>query len=260
MSGITCDQIRAAALDPGTLPGHWASRPDVAAHIRRCPACQDWLDAFAAGEQAWAAEPADAFAAGVIARTAGVEAVLRDLPLLAEMDPGGGFTERVLRATSRKPAPAGWRARAVDAWRALVRRPRFAWEAAYVATVCWVLVFGNPVGAIEWSATNIGAAARERLAPPVKELRADLEAWRGRLAPESAPSQAAPAGAATAEPVPPVVRAWQSASAWLRDLTTPVVEAFRLTWESFAGWFERPDGTPSGPATEPRADAARSPQ
>ena len=260
MSAITCDQLRAGILDPGTLPGDWARRPEAAGHIRTCPACQDWLDAFTAGEQAWAAEPANDFATQIIARTAGVEAVLRDLPLLADMDPGAGFTERVLRATSRKPAPQGWRARVSGAWRALVRRPRFAWEAAYVATVCWVLVFGNPVGAIEWSATNIGAVARERLGPPVKELRADIETWRARIAPEPRPAQqAAPAGAMV-EPVPPVVRAWQSAAAWLRNLTTPVVEAFRLTWESVAAWFESPAGQPPGTPTEPRADAARSPQ
>ena len=101
-----------------------------------------------------------------MARTAGVEAVVRDLPLLADMDPGPGFAERVLMATSRKPATEGWRTRVAGAWRAMVRRPRFAWEAAYVATVCWVLVFGNPVGAIEWSATSIRAVARERLGPP----------------------------------------------------------------------------------------------
>ena len=257
MTGVNCDQVRAAVLDPGTLPGDWARRPDAAAHIRQCPACQDWLDAFAAGERAWAAEPADGFAAQVIARTAGAEAVLRDLPLLAEMDPGPGFTQRVLLATSRKPAPLGWRARASGAWRALVRRPRFAWEAAYVATVCWVLVFGNPVGAIEWSAANIGAVARERLGPPVKELCADLETWRGTLAPE--PAAGATAGA-KAEPVPPILRAWQAAATWMRALTAPVVEMFRLAWETVAGPFERKAGQPSRPSTEPPADAARSPQ
>ncbi len=257
MSGITCDQIRAAVLDPGALPADWVRRPEAAGHIRECPACQDWLDAFAAGELVWAAEPADAFAAQIIARTAGFEAVLRELPLLAEMDPGAGFTDRVLLATSRKPAPQGWRARVSGAWSALVRRPRFAWEAAYVATVCWVLVFGNPVGAIEWSATNVGAVARERLGPPVKELRADLETWRGTLAPEPA---AGSATGAKAEQVPRVVRAWQNAAVWLRALTTPVVEAFRLAWESVAAWFERPAGQASAAPTEPRADAARSPQ
>jgi len=258
MSGIACDQIRTAALDPGTRPGDWTRRPEAAAHIRQCAACQDWLDAFAAGVQAWVSEPADAFAAGVIARTTGVETVLRDLPMLADMDPGPGFAERVLAATSRKPAPQGWRARVSGAWWALVRRPRFAWEAAYVATVCWVLVFGNPVGAIEWSATNIGAVARERLGPPVKELRADLETWRGRLAADPARGQGAAAGPRA--DAPPVVRAWQTAANLLRDMTTPVVEAFRLAWESVADWFKSLVGQPSGPPTEPQADAVRSPQ
>ncbi|MFO7693360.1 MAG: hypothetical protein R6V57_09775 [Vicinamibacterales bacterium] len=247
MTRITCDHVRATVLDPGTVPGDWVRRPDAAAHIQQCPACQDWLDAFAAGEQAWAAEPADAFAAQVVARTAGVEAVLLDLPLLSAMEPGPGFAERVLRATSQKPAPQGWRARAAAAWPALVRRPRFAWEAAYVATVCWVLVFGNPVAAIEWSTTNIGAVARERLGPPVLELRADLEAWRAKIAPE--PPQA-----------PPAVRTWQAAGSWLEALTAPVVEVFRLAWESVADWFERAGGQSSGPSTEPPEGAARSPQ
>jgi len=43
-------------------------------------------------------------------------------------------------------------------------------------------------------------------------------------------------------------------------MTTPVVEAFRLAWESVAGWFKSLVGQPSGPPTEPQADAVRSPQ
>ena len=258
MSASICDQVRAAALDPGTVSADWARRPEIAAHLRCCPSCQDWLDAFAAGERVWEAVLAAAFTERVVARTSGLAAVLGELPSLAEMDPGPGFTERVLLATSMKPAPQGWRARVADAWLALVRRPRFAWEAAYVATVCWVLVFGNPVGAIEWGATNIGVVARERLGPPVKELRADLETWRGRLAAEPARGQGAAAGPRA--DVPPVVRAWQTSANLLRDMTTPVVEAFRLAWESVAGWFKSLVGQPSGPPTEPQADAVRSPQ
>jgi hypothetical protein len=260
MSGIACDQIRTAALDPGTRPGDWTRRPEAAAHIRQCTACQDWLDAFAAGVQAWVSEPADAFAAGVIARTAGVETVLRDLPMLADMDPGPGFAERVLAATSRKPAPQGWRPRVSGAWWALVRRPRFAWEAAYLATVCWVLVFGNPVGAIEWSATNIGAVARERLGPPVKELRADLETWRGRLAAEPARKQGAAAGQQGEDTVPLVVRAWQTAAEWLQHASASFIDAIARTWGSVAAWIGGLVDQAAPPPAEPPADPARSPQ
>jgi len=257
MSRITCDQIRTAALDPATRAGDWARLPDAAAHVRRCVSCQDWLEAFTAGERAWASVPGDAFAAAVIARTAGVEAVLRDLPLLADMDPGPGFTDRVLRATSQKPAPEGWRARAAGAWRALVRRPRFAWEAAYVATVCWVLVFGNPVGAMEWSATNLGATARERLGPPARELRADLETWRGRLAPDAA-ERGASAGHQT-EAEPAVVQVWEAAVQWLRTTTSTVLDAIARTWDAVAAWVDAPADAPRR-STEPPGEAARSPQ
>ena len=259
MTLITCDHVRTAVLDPGTVPGDWVRRPAAAAHIQQCPACRDWLDGFAAGEQAWAAEPADGFAEQVMARTAGVEAVVRDLRLLADMDPGPGFAERVLMATSRKPATEGWRARVAGAWWAMVRRPRFAWEAAYVATVCWVLVFGNPVGAIEWSATSIRAVARERLGPPVNDLRADLEAWRGKLA----PGPAVPAGEAAGtrvEPVPLVLRVWEAATDWLRGLTASVVNAIALAWERVTAWSEPPAGGRPAPPGEPPADPARSPQ
>jgi len=259
MTRITCDHVRAAVLDPATVPGDWIRRPDAVAHIQQCPACRDWLEAFAAGEQAWAAEPADRFVAQVIARTAGVEAVVRDLPLLADMDPGPGFAERVLMATSSKAATEGWRTRVAGAWWAIVRRPRFAWEAAYVATVCWVLVFGNPVGAIDWSATNIRAVARERLGPPVNDLRADLESWRVRLAPGPA-AQAGEAAGPQVEPAPPVVRVWEAATSWLRGLTASVVNAIALAWERVTSWSEQPAGGLPAPPGEPPADPARSPQ
>jgi hypothetical protein len=257
MSGITCDQLRAAALDPGASPRDWIRLPEATAHVRRCAVCQDWLEAFTAGEQAWSSVPADDFTDQVIARTAGLEAILRDLPRLADMDPGLGFTERVLRATSTKPAPAGWRARVSAAWRAVVRRPRFAWEAAYVATVCWVLVFGNPVGAIEWSTSNLGAVARERLGPPVNELRGDFETWRDRLAPEPAPTAGTAAGP-QAESAPPVLRAWQAAAEWVRGVATSVAETFSTAWARVVEWFARVRGEPPNPSTEPPAGGARS--
>jgi hypothetical protein len=212
---------------------------------------------FAVGARAWTSCPADAFTDQVLARTSGLEAVLRDLPLLAELDPGPGFAERVLLATSNRPEPRGWRARAAAAWWAVVRRPRFAWEAAYVVTVCWVLAFGNPVGAIEWSAANISTVARQRLAPPVREFREDLEVWRQRLAPE-----AQPAGQGTAGPhadAPAAVRVWQAAVEWLRRSSSSVVEMIVRAWDAVAASLGAEPGE-SGASTEPREGPARSRQ
>jgi hypothetical protein len=257
MSGITCDQLRAVWLDPGASPADWASRPEIASHIDRCADCQDWMRDVAVGARAWTSCPADAFTEQVLARTSGLEAVLRDLPLLAELDPGPGFAERVFLATSNTPEPRGWRARAAAAWRALVRRPRFAWEAAYVVTVCWVLVFGNPVSAIEWSAANISTVARERLAPPVREIRADLEAWRATLVPEP---QAVGAGAAGPRAdAPAAARIWQAAVEWLREASSSVVEVMVRAWDAVAALLGAEPGD-AGPSTEPRDGPARSRQ
>jgi len=259
MSASLCDQVRAAALDPGTVPADWTRRPEIAAHLQRCPSCQDWLDAFSAGERAWEAVPAAAFTDRVVARTSGLEAMLAELPALAEMDPGPGFAERVLLATSMKPAPEGWRARVAEVWLALVRRPRFAWEAAYVATVCWVLLFGNPVGAIEWSAANIGAVARERLTTPVQELRADLEGWRARLSPDSA---LAPGSSSErqVEAASATVRVWRAAVEWLRRASSSVIDAIAQTWDAIAAWLGGPEDEPAPRPTEPPRSAARSRQ
>jgi hypothetical protein len=68
-----------------------------------------------------------------------------DLPLLAELDPGERFTAEVVAATrAGRERGDRWVVRVATAWQGLVRRPRFAWEGAYVATILFVLVFGIP--------------------------------------------------------------------------------------------------------------------
>ncbi len=69
-----------------------------------------------------------------------------ELPELAELDPGDGFTEAVLARTAavtptRTPS---LRARLAAMWERAAQRPRFALEAAYAGAVVAFLFFGLP--------------------------------------------------------------------------------------------------------------------
>ncbi len=90
--------------------------------------------------------------------------MLRDiLPTLAEFDPGPGFTAAVLDATRQAPQERGpRRIRPGELWDRLVRRPLFAWEAAYAATVLFALLFLNPLLDVGPSSVRALSAARDR--------------------------------------------------------------------------------------------------
>ena len=132
----------------GELPG--AERELMAAHIETCEPCRGL--------------------AAAITRLAA------DLPLLAELRPGPGFVEAVLRAT----LPAGARLRRWWAvvWPRWVRRPRFASEAAFVGTLALVLVFalpGSPLAAVPTQALELArsdprARIEARMEAPVATL------------------------------------------------------------------------------------------
>lgn len=259
MNGITCEAVRilvvGAVRDPGA-----AAAADLAAHLQHCEACRTWLAAYEAGEHLWREEDAEVFADRVVARTSAVDALVAELPTLAEMDPGLGFTERVLQRTSRAQ---GWRARragVLAACRALVQRPRFAWEAAYVATLCLVLMFGGPVAAWEWSASKVQSVAAGRLGSAVRTVQADLAAWqvhRGADAP--APVAGAAPGDDGAAGV--IARAWQRGIAWLERLGGAVWNALADAVQAFADWLRGPPAAaPPGQPTEPGGTGARSSQ
>lgn len=121
-SGAACERARerlAPLVDPsedGPLPE--AERAVLELHLEACADCR--------------------------ALRAELVALGEDLPRLAELDPGPGFVEGVLARTSHRRAAA---ARLAERLRRLgdrlgsgllprlVRRPRFAWEAAYVAVL-----------------------------------------------------------------------------------------------------------------------------
>lgn len=232
-------------------------RPDLAAHHAECLSCRRWLEAFTAGTEAVAGVPA--FAAGVMARTAatacararelsasafdaplpaverslveahleicaGCRAVVAEmvtamaaLPALAEAEPGPWFAARVLAATSGRPAPAreAWRRR----WAALVSRPRFAIEAAYALTLCLVLVTGNPLSALEWTAARVEPLV-ERVETPIQAIDVKVRAWRHRTALGADAPKADVPGARTS---------W---SRWIGKSRGAVFQAW-------SGWFSR---------------------
>jgi len=84
------------------------------------------------------------------------------LPTLCEIEPPPGFTSRVLAATTRavgRHAFAEW-------WERLLARPRASLELAYVGTLLFVLLVGNPVAAFRGAsgtANRLAAAGVERL-------------------------------------------------------------------------------------------------
>jgi anti-sigma factor RsiW len=68
------------------------------------------------------------------------------LPRMAEVEPGSGFTESVLRATSKAESPLRkrYRNRRSAWWHRLTQRPAFPWEAAYAGCLLIIAIFGNP--------------------------------------------------------------------------------------------------------------------
>lgn len=185
-------------------------------HVTHCVDCQ-----------AFAADLAGALAA---------------LPGLAEMDPDPGFAAAVLARTSRRPAPATWTDRARGAWQAVVRRPRFAWEAAYVCTLCWLLVFGHPVVAFDWTTARVSAAASTAVPERLQSVQGQARVLKQQLVNEVARTAGGvvDAGRTRAEVA---ARTWQEhAMAWMHER----VAEFEASWRAVVAWFAEtePDSAP----------------
>jgi len=135
-SGSTCASARerlCAYVDEEIDP---VDRELVRLHLERCAPC--------------------AALAGALARLA------RDLPALAEAEPQDDFVAGVLARTSGRRRPVErWAARLAAGWAELIRRPRFAWEAAYVATFALALIFAtpaSPLAGVQRSALELAEA------------------------------------------------------------------------------------------------------
>lgn len=112
----------------------------------------------------------------------------RDLPTLAELDPGEDFARAVMARTL--PARTLWNrwvATAAARWRALTQRPRFALEGAYLGTLLLAIVYAVPFSPLAGLPGRVASLGRidvvAELREPMARVESDLSsgastAWR----------------------------------------------------------------------------------
>ena len=155
-----------------------------------------------------------------------------ELPLLAELRPDPGFVEAVLAATL--PARVRLRRWWAAVWPQWVRRPRFASEAAFVATIAIVLVFATPGSPLEALPTKALELART---DPGARLEAPVAAIEERFAVQVKEPLSARYAQGEAE-----IRAWaEAAQARGRALTGEVVSWLGTSRELLASLLESAD-------------------
>jgi len=277
MRNPDCDAFQQTVFEAGGDAAVLRDRPDLAAHHAGCADCQRWLEAFSRGldeagrivdltagvmartGRAACGRARELTAAAADAPLTAIEQALVDahleacaecraivtemavvsalLPALGVVDPGPTFTARVLAATSRRPAPARWAAHWRNAWAGLVGRPRFAWEAAYVATLCWVLVLGNPLGAWEWTAARVEPLVEQVGAPSgaLGVFDARVQALRERVSGGAADSTSGVTGNLGATWAAWASRTWNALVKSVSDGLARIVAAL----ESAAAWIRQ---------------------
>lgn len=166
-----------------------------------------------------------------------LRSALATLPTLAELDPGPVFVAEVLARTSRSPASSSWADRARAAWQGVVRRPRFAWEAAYVCTLCWLLVFGHPVAALDWTTATVSAAARSAVPVKIQAAKVRVTSLRDQVVGDVARAAEGivEAGRVSAKDA---ARTWQERAArWAMDEVSAFADDLSSSWNSLVAWF-----------------------
>lgn len=159
------EELLFAGLDTDLEP---VEREQMAQHEQDCAPCRRLAAIVAGNGEPAPPDVADELAAAVFEQTSGAAALAqlqRELPRLAEADPGPQFVSSVLTATvgsapttPRHEAPARVRIfRAATPWvdlpglwQRLARRPRLALEGSFVVSMLALTIFGLP----SWSAAE----------------------------------------------------------------------------------------------------------
>jgi hypothetical protein len=225
-----CLGTREALFTNGGLAG-----AAIADHLAACAACRAWAHAFTAGARD--ADDDEAFTSEILLH--GALARLNLDPtgdVFADIDPGPAFTARVLAATTRADVrgPLAWRM----LWLSLVRRPRFAFEAAYLLTLVFVLVAGNPLAAVGRTMDRAEPLV-ERIEPSARAIGARVVEMRG------VGSSVRDVGSGFSRTIPSLAALARRVAAPLSGWLTRLAAVAR----SAAAWLERQLAEPDGDLT-----------
>jgi predicted anti-sigma-YlaC factor YlaD len=165
------ETLAAAAPPPDDLLGAVLARTSgpacASAESRLCA----WLDGELAGADRELMGAHLESCADCRALAAAMTRLAAELPWLAELRPDPGFVAAVLAATL--PVQVRLRRWWAAVWPRWVRRPRFASEAAFIATMVLVLVFATPGSPLEAVPTKALGLAKTN---PTVRLEAPLAA------------------------------------------------------------------------------------
>jgi len=229
--GAPCDRARELLASSRDMVLDPTDTSLLAAHAARCVECRTFA--------ATLASIADA------------------LPTLAEWDPGPGFAAAVLARTSLRPAEPSWGDWRRAAWQRLVQRPRFAWEAAYVVTLCWLLIFGHPITALDWTTARVSAVARDTVPARVRVVQTRVASWRERATADV--GRAVSLVASGRESMEKAASgAQRQATAWWTSLAADVVSLLESSWRAMVAWVNEFFTDLNASGTEPPSPPARS--
>lgn len=214
-SGPACGRFHEVAWDLAA-GGLDAGTTDLARrHLEHCAACR--------------------------ARLAGLEAAQRLLPGFADLDPGEPFTGAVLARTR------DLRPQALDpfleGWARLMRRPRAALEAAYLATAAGLICTQLPVPGFDRAVGPAMAALIRQEVRPLAECSSLRQAWSSPLP--------APPAAAAAPSTPRLLRsaqaAWSHLTGRFQHAGQDLTRALRTAYARFRKPATEPSPTPKRP-------------
>jgi len=213
MNCSACER-RLEQYEAGTLAE--ADRLETDRHLRKCAACRALLEALEAGQhqvipfdlseavlsrttgsactrcRSLLGDFVDGFLDGIeselvlshVGSCVSCNSLFRTMSQMAEVLPGmreltpdSSFVADVLRST-RALRPAGPRLpRILDFFRGLAQRPRFSWEAAYLATLLVFGLFGTPFSPAHDASSRLLASLQNREGL-VAQADSSIERWQ----------------------------------------------------------------------------------